>query len=104
MSPMTNIERHWQTMCSKSTRWQDMRYEQGVVGTNGQTQIGQTSSHEPREIAYRANGDCYCRECGRQYKDHPKDTRYAIAQSLWVRADVPEYLYHRLCNGELVHL
>lgn len=87
-----------------STRWQDMRYEQGVVGTNGQTQIGQTSSHEPREIAYRANGDCYCRECGRQYKDHPKDTRYAIAQSLWVRADVPEYLYHRLCNGELVHL
>jgi hypothetical protein len=83
---------------------QDTKYEPGGVGMSGQRQTGQTSSHEPREIAYRANGDCYCRECGRQYKDHPKDTRYAIAQSLWVRADVPEYLYHRLCNGELVHL
>ena len=80
-----------------------MRYEQDAAEMNGQTPIVQTLS-PASEIAYRANGDCYCRECGRQYKDHPKDTRYAIDQSLWVHADVPEYLYHRLCNGELVHL
>ena len=52
----------------------------------------------------RADQHCVCKQCGEEYWKHPYDTRYPIAESMWVHADRPEYILHRLCDGSLVKL
>lgn len=53
---------------------------------------------------YRAAGGCLCPVCGREYRAHPYATEYPIAPSMWLHPDRPEYVLHRLCNGDLVKL
>jgi hypothetical protein len=52
----------------------------------------------------RADQHCVCDQCGKEYWQHPYDTRYPIAPSMWVHADRPEYILHLLCDGSLVKL
>lgn len=53
---------------------------------------------------FRAEGTCKCPVCGRLYEEHPFDKRFPIPQEMWVSATRPEYVLHKLCNGDLVKL
>lgn len=57
-----------------------------------------SSLSEDEEDSGRASGQCICRQCGREYREHP----YAL-EPKWIGVEGRPYL-HRLCNGKVVKL